>query len=94
MPDNFIKGEAYRQAVLAVEPDLKGQINRYGSFADGGRVAEAPYMEYRSPKELAIFDRCATSRRIPAQWYDACFALPQEGGNDANARPLAMRHVR
>jgi hypothetical protein len=94
MPDNFIKGEAYRQAVLAVEPDLKGQINRYGSFADGGRVAEAPYMEYRSPKDLAVFDRCATSRRIPAQWYDACFALPQEGSHDANARPLAMQHAR
>jgi hypothetical protein len=91
MPDNFIKGDAYRQAVLAVEPDLKGQINRYGSFADGERVAEAPYMEYRSPKDLAIFDRCATSRSIPAAWYEACFALPQEGSHDSQARPLAMQ---
>ena len=66
MPDNFINGEAYRDAILAVEPDLKGQINRYGSFADGARVAVAPYMEYRSPKDLAVFDRCATSRRIAA----------------------------
>ena len=36
-------------------------------------------MEYRSPKDLAIFDRCATSRRIPADWYDGCFALPLDG---------------
>ncbi len=91
MPDNFIEGDSFRQAILAVEPHLKGQINRYGSFADGARVAVAPYMEYRSPKDLAIFDRCATSRRIPAQWYAACFALPLEGGHGANARPLAMQ---
>jgi hypothetical protein len=92
MPDNFMEGDKFQQAILAVEPDLKGQINRYGSFADGERVAVEPYMEYRSPKDLEIFDRCATSRRIPAEWYDACFALALEGSHDANARPLAMQH--
>jgi len=91
MPDNFIEGDSFRQALLAVAPKLKGRINRYGSFDDGGRFAVAPYMEYRSPKDLAIFDRCATSRRIPAERYEACFALPLEGNHDANARPLAMQ---
>ncbi len=95
MPDNFIEGDTFRNAILAVAPDLKGQINRYGSFADGARFAIAPYMEYRNPKDLAIFDRCATDRRIPAARYDACFALPLEGRHDASARPLAMlRHPR
>jgi hypothetical protein len=92
MPDNFVEGDAFQQAILAVEPHLKGQINRYGSFADGGRVAVAPYMEYRSPKDLEIFDRCATSRRVPAERYAACFALALEGDHGANARPLAMQH--
>ena len=92
MPDNFIEGDSYRQAILTVAPDLKGQINRYGSFPDGERFAAAPYMEYRDPKDLAIFDRCATSRRIPAEWYAACFALPLEGSHGANERPLAMQH--
>ncbi len=92
MPDNFIEGDSFRQAILAVQPELKGRINRYGSFADGARYAVEPYMEYRSPKDLEIFDRCATSRRIPAEWYNACFALPLEGSHDANARPLAMQH--
>ena len=91
MPDNFIEGDSYRQAILAVEPNLKGKINRYGSLADGARVAVAPYMEYRSPKDLAIFDRCATSRRIPAAWYEACFTLPLGGNNGADARPIAMQ---
>jgi hypothetical protein len=59
---------------------------------DGARVAMTPYMEYRSPKDLAIFDRCATSRRVPAERYAACFALALEGSHGANARPLAMQH--
>ncbi len=91
MPDNFIEGDKFRQAILAAEPRLKGQINRYGSFANDARFAVAPYMEYRSPKDLAIFDRCATSRRIPAERYAACFALPMDGNHDATARPLAMQ---
>ena len=95
MPDNFIEGDSYQQAILAVEPELKGQINRYGSLADGARVAVAPYMEYRSPKDLAIFDRCATSRRIPKKWHEACFAMPLEGNHGVDARPIAMqRHAR
>jgi len=93
MPDNFIDGDKFRDALVAVEPDLKGRINRYGSFANGARFAVEPYMEYRSPKELAIFDRCATSKRIPAERYAACFALPLAGSHDGKARPLALRRV-
>jgi hypothetical protein len=60
--------------------------------ADGARVAVTPYMEYRSPKDLAIFDRCATSRRVPAERYAARFALALEGSHGANARLLSMQH--
>jgi hypothetical protein len=94
MPDNFIEGDSFKNAIIAAEPDLKGQINQYGSFAEGARIAVEPYMEYRSPKDLAIFDRCATSRRIPANWYEGCFALPLEGSHGPDARPLAMRRGR
>lgn len=90
MPDNFIKGDAYRQAILTVDPELKGQINRYGSFSDGARFAVEPYMEYDTPKQLAVFDHCATSRDIPASDYEACFSLPLEGRHGPHALPLAM----
>ena len=93
MPDNFIVGDAYRDAILAVEPDLKGKINRYGSFTDGERYAVAPYMEYGKPSDLAVFDRCATSRRIAADRYAACLALPIEGNHGPSARPLAMQRA-
>jgi hypothetical protein len=91
MPDNFIEGDSFQQAVLAVKPELKGKINRYGSFVDGARFVVQPYMEYRNPKDLEIFDRCATDRRIPVGRYDACFALPLDGFHGANARPQAMQ---
>ncbi|MEJ2624203.1 MAG: hypothetical protein P8Z80_06595 [Pseudolabrys sp.] len=90
MPDNFIKGDAYRQAILTVDPELKGQINRYGSFSDGARFAVEPYMEYGTPKQLAVFDRCATSRDIPASDYEACLSLPLEGRHGPHALPLAI----
>ena len=78
-------------ALIAAEPDLKGQINRYGSRADGARIAVAPYMEYSDPRDLTVFDRCATDRRIPAERYAACFALPLNGDRGPSGRPLAMR---
>ncbi len=90
MPDNFIEGDSFQQALIAAEPDLKGKINRYGSLPDGARAAVAPYMEYRSPKDLAVFDRCATSRRIPPERYAACFALPLDADHGPKALPLAM----
>lgn len=90
MPDNFVEGDTYRNAIITVAPDVKGKINRYGSFPDGARFAVEPYMEYRNPKELAIFDRCANDRHIPAARRDACFALPLDGPHDARARPIAM----
>lgn len=95
MPDNFLEGDSFRQALLSVAPTLKGQINRYGSFSDGARFAVAPYMEYSAPKDLAVFDRCATDPRIPATAYAACLSLPLVGRHGPQARPLAAaRHLR
>jgi len=91
MPDNFIQGEAFRQALVTVEPDLEGRIDRFGTMADGARYAVVPYMSYRTAKDLEVFHRCATARRIPAAMYYRCFVLaPGESGR-AGASPLAMR---
>ena len=90
MPDNFMEGDSFRQAILAVEPDLKGQINRYGSFSDGSRYVIETYMEYRSPKDLETFDRCATNPRIPAELYEACFSLSLDARHGPGAQPLAV----
>jgi len=94
MPDNFIEGDAYRDAIVAAEPRMKGKINRYGSLKDDSRFAAAPYMEYDDPKDLAVFDRCARSPRVPADRLAACFALPLEAKHDGKARPLALERAR
>jgi hypothetical protein len=91
MPDNFIVGDTFRDAILAIEPEFKGEINRYGTFEDGARFAIQPYMSYRSPGDLTIFDHCATSSRVPKDAYAACFSLALEGDHGPKARPLAMR---
>jgi hypothetical protein len=91
LPDNFIQGDTLRDAILAVAPDLKGQIDRYGATADGARFAITPYMHYNTPRDLAVFHRCATSRQVPAARYDACFALPADAPNGPRARPLALQ---
>ncbi len=90
MPDNFIEGDTFRQAILSVAPELAGRINRFGSFSDGARYAIETYMEYRSPKDLAVFDRCANDRRL-SEAYEACFSLPLEGDHGPRTRPIAMQ---
>jgi hypothetical protein len=89
IPDNFIEGDAYRRAILTVQPALAGEIDRYGNFDDGARYGAVPYMLYRRPEDLAVFHRCATSARVPAASYHRCFALaPQRPGTPG--RPLAL----
>jgi hypothetical protein len=89
IPDNFLAGDTFKQAIVAADPDLKDEIDRFGGFPDGSRYIVAPYMHYRSPEDLAVFHRCATDRRVPAADYYKCFVLEgEERGPDA--RPLAM----
>jgi hypothetical protein len=91
LPDNFIAGDTLRAAILAVAPDLNGKIDRFGAAADGARFAIVPYMHYRTPRDLEVFHRCATEKRIPAHRYEACFALALDESNGPGARPLALR---
>jgi hypothetical protein len=76
LPDNFIQGEALRNAILEVEPRLAGQIDRYGSAFDGvSRYMIAPYMHYRTEDDLAVFHVCAEDKKIPAELYYGCFLI-------------------
>jgi hypothetical protein len=93
MPDNFIHGEDFRDAILALEPDLKGKIDRFGARADGERYAVTPYMSYRALRDLDVFDRCARSKRVKPSLYYACFVLPPGDESGAQARPLAMERM-
>ena len=85
LPENFIEGEALRQAMIEADPSVKGQIDRLGNFSDGeGRYLIHPYMLYRRESDLQVVHRCATSK-VRAPGYHRCFVTDAE--RDPSARP-------
>ncbi len=85
LPDNFIKGETLKNAIIDAEPGMDGQIDRYGNFADGGhRYMISPYLHYWEHSELLSFHECATkyAKRRNEKYY-ACFVARE---NDAVAK--------
>ena len=85
LPDNFIRGNELRDAILAVDPALKGQIDRHGGSPDGAsRYLIGPYIYYRTEQELLPFHECATNKDIPRKLYHACFVVRDNDGDDAD----------
>ena len=77
LPDNFIKGEELREAIIASDPSAKGKIGRLGHYPDGEeRYGIHPYMLYRSTRELLRVERCAT-RQVKTSSYYRCFVAPE-----------------
>jgi hypothetical protein len=75
LPDNFIKGETLRNAIVQVQPSLKGHIDRLGSDPGGEvRFMIDPYLPYRKIDDLYLYHRCASSRTHSANYYD-CFVF-------------------
>jgi hypothetical protein len=92
LPENFIAGDALRDAILAVDPGLSGQIDRLGYFADGsGRYLINPYMLYRQAGDLAVFARCVASKTVKPADRAACFVIDDEEAQRKNPRPLALK---
>jgi hypothetical protein len=87
LPDNFIVGETLRNAILEVEPELKGKIDRFGIAPDAAtRYMIGPYLHYRDESELDLFHECATSKIIPTDQYYNCFVI-DENAEEAEAPP-------
>ncbi|MGH6815758.1 MAG: hypothetical protein ACREC6_08640 [Hyphomicrobiaceae bacterium] len=77
LPDNFIQGDMLRDAIVAVLPDYRGKIDRFGALpGTGERYAISPYMYYDSEQALALFEDCVTKEEIP---YYACFHFEPPG---------------
>jgi hypothetical protein len=80
LPDNFIQGEALRQAILQVQPALKGQIDRFGSAPDGSiRYMIGPYLPYRAITDLDPIHACAQKKQRQPDYY-RCFVTDDESG--------------
>jgi hypothetical protein len=80
LPDNFIEGEALRQAILQVQPALKGQIDRFGSAPDGSiRFMIGPYLPYRAITDFDPIHACAQKKQKQPDYY-RCFVADDESG--------------
>jgi hypothetical protein len=91
LPENFIEGQALYDLIVDADPAAKGKIDRLGHYLDGsGRYSIHPYMLYRNESEFDIVRRCASSKRISAANYYACFAFDADNIDAPNRRPLAM----
>jgi hypothetical protein len=86
LPDNFIKGNALHDAIIAASPEMKGHIDRFGNSPGGEtRYLIAPYLQYTDPEELGIIDQCTKEEKPPI--YYNCFSfigLDQGGDESAN----------
>jgi hypothetical protein len=92
LPENFIEGEALREAILAATPAAKGNIDRLGNFANGeDRYLIHPYMLYRRESDLAVFHRCMTHKRVPAAIHPRCFVISDEEAQKDKPLPLALK---
>jgi hypothetical protein len=92
LPENFIDGEALREAILAADPGVKGRIDRFGNFAGGeSRYLIHPYLLYRQVSDLALFHRCVTSKAVAAANRAACFVIGDDEAQRKNPRPLALK---
>jgi hypothetical protein len=79
LPDNFIEGETLRNAILEVQPGLKGEIDRFGSAPSGEvRFMIDPYLPYRRIEDLYPYHRCANKKVRAATYYD-CFVFTKLG---------------
>lgn len=97
LPDNFIKGEDLRSALIEINPKLKGTIDRFGSKPGGEtRYVIAPYLEYWTVDDLRPFDRCARANRTDDRRYYQCFVIDEDTQRprEAPAHRSAPRHKR
>ncbi len=94
LPDSFVDGDALRDAILAVEPSLKGKIDRFGGSDDGsGRFLVAPYTYYRTLDELYVFHQCTTDKRVPRDAYYQCFAVDANDYGVSTLLPYPLKKL-
>lgn len=81
LPDNFIKGDELKDAIMASDNSTRGKIDRYGYFINGeGRYLISPYIQYQEPTDMLFYDECATTTGLPDSEYHRCLAV--EGGGE------------
>jgi hypothetical protein len=87
LPDNFLKGNILRDALIDETPKYKGTIDRFGNIGDGTtRALVAPYLHYNDADELTVLTKCTAAAGLDKVEYYECFKVltatrpsPQDG---------------
>jgi hypothetical protein len=88
LPDNTLEGDVLEKAILAVSPESKGHIDRFGNSPDGEtRFLIAPYMQYEEVSELGTISACAASEQPPVYYKCFSFEGDDEAGDDNSNDP-------
>jgi hypothetical protein len=86
LPDNYIEGDTLIDALLLIDPSMKGKVDRYGSDPSGEvRYAITTYKYYGDVDDLKAIVDCAAKESDPARYY-ACFNVKQEDEEGAPDR--------
>ncbi len=76
LPDNFLKGDLLKNAIIASDPGVRGRIDRFGYFNSGeGRYVISPYIQYRQPADMLIYHQCAMRQGLSREEYYKCFSV-------------------
>ncbi|MFO1124119.1 MAG: hypothetical protein U1E25_01720 [Methylocystis sp.] len=93
LPENFIKGESLRRAIVDSDPAVGGEIDRFGNFHDGsGRYLIHPYILYRTLNDLYAVHLCASRSTREAAYYK-CLASNEDGRGGAFGRPVRQEEA-
>ncbi len=86
LPDNYVEGDTLIDALLQIDPSMKGKVDRYGSDPNGEvRFAITTYKFYNDLDDLKPIIECAGKENDPALYY-ACFNAKQGDDEDEQGR--------
>jgi hypothetical protein len=92
IPENFIQGDELREAIVASDPSVKGQLDRLGNYIhEEGRYLIHPYMLYHRQSDLRTIHTCAMRSAARPALYYRCFIVSPSEQSDTE-RPSARRH--
>ena len=83
LPDNFIKGEAFRDAIVDAGIANRDEVSRLGLYAgDQDRVLITPYTQYEYTGDLQSIADCAVDKTQPVETYYECFVVEETNQTD------------